>query len=132
MVVEDAHRFGLAQLHQLRGRIGRGDRQGYCFLLGVPPTGEGKRRIRAMCSTTDGFALAEEDLRLRGPGEVCGIRQHGLTDFRVADLVRDAGLLQLAREEAEALVESGLQDYPDFRSRMAWFVGERLGLAVTG
>ena len=97
MVIEDAAQFGLTQLHQLRGRVGRGPEQSHCFLLGAPKTKEGKRRIEVMCRTANGFEIAEEDLALRGPGEFHGVRQAGLSDLRVADLIRDARLLDQAR-----------------------------------
>ncbi|MDR2180636.1 MAG: ATP-dependent DNA helicase RecG [Synergistaceae bacterium] len=105
MVIEDAVRFGVAQLHQLRGRVGRGEGESHCILLTGKTTPEGIARLDAMSSTCDGFKIAEMDLRQRGPGEICGIRQHGVTDFRVADLVRDRKLLEMARQEAAALVE---------------------------
>ncbi|MHB8945275.1 MAG: ATP-dependent DNA helicase RecG [Bacillota bacterium] len=104
MLVEGADRFGLAQLHQLRGRVGRGADQSYCLLVADPRTAEGQARLKAIASAKDGFALAEEDLRLRGPGEFFGTRQHGLPDLHAADLVRDRGLLDLARSAAEAVV----------------------------
>jgi ATP-dependent DNA helicase RecG len=105
MVIEDAVRFGVAQLHQLLGRVGRGDGESHCILLAGKTTPEGVARLDAMLSTSDGFKIAEMDLRQRGPGEICGVRQHGVTDFRVANLVRDRKLLELARREAAALVE---------------------------
>jgi ATP-dependent DNA helicase RecG len=101
MVVEHAERFGLAQLHQLRGRVGRGAAKSYCILMTGPrisPLGE--ERLNAMVRTQDGFELAELDLNLRGPGEFFGTRQAGLPDFRVANLVRDRQLLELAKIEA--------------------------------
>ena len=101
MVVEHAERFGLAQLHQLRGRVGRGAAKSYCVLITGPrvsPAGE--ERLNAMVRTQDGFELAELDLNLRGPGEFFGTRQAGLPDFRVANLVRDRQLLELAKQEA--------------------------------
>jgi len=104
MVILDADRFGLAQLHQLRGRVGRGGHQSYCILVAEPKTEEGIARLKAMAGTADGFALAEEDLRLRGPGEFHGARQSGLPGFKVADLLRDWQALQAAREEALAWV----------------------------
>lgn len=107
MIIEDAHRFGLTQLHQLRGRIGRGGGEAYCFLLGKPTTPDGRKRIEAICKTTDGFALAETDLELRGPGEFRGVRQAGLSDLRFADLLRDARLLDAARKDALGLCAYG-------------------------
>jgi ATP-dependent DNA helicase RecG len=106
MVVLDAERFGLAQLHQLRGRVGRGGHKSYCILVGNPKTDEGKSRLKAMTLTADGFALAEEDLRLRGPGEFQGTRQSGLPELKIADLLRDVQVYQTARQEAVALIES--------------------------
>jgi ATP-dependent DNA helicase RecG len=104
MVIEHAERFGLAQLHQLRGRIGRGRYQGYCLLFADPSTDEARQRIAILTQTADGFRIAEEDLRLRGPGEFLGARQHGLTELRLASLIDDADLLRLARKEAFDLV----------------------------
>ena len=98
--------FGLSQLHQLRGRVGRGSVQSYCFLLGVPSTPEGKQRIELLRTCANGFEIAEADLELRGPGEYCGVRQAGLPDFRAADLLRDTRLLDLARRDAAELLES--------------------------
>jgi len=106
MVIHDAHRFGLAQLHQLRGRVGRGPDNAYCFLTGKPRTADAKRRIEIMQKTCDGFVIAEEDMNIRGPGEIQGIRQSGVSDLRIADLVRDIKLLELARDEAERLLKS--------------------------
>ena len=111
MVVHDAHRFGLAQLHQLRGRVARGSDDAYCFLTGRPRTEDGRRRLEVMEKTCDGFVIAEEDLKIRGPGEIQGIRQSGVSDLKVANLVRDVRLLELAREEAErALDRSGVSE----------------------
>ncbi len=105
MVIEDAGRFGLTQLHQLRGRVGRGSVQSYCFLLGVPTTPEGKQRMDLLRQHANGFDIAEADLELRGPGEYCGTRQAGLPDFRAADLLRDARLLDMALRDAAELLE---------------------------
>lgn len=103
MIIEDASNFGLIQLHQLRGRVGRGEAPSHCFLVGKPKTKEGKRRIEVMCETNDGFIIAEEDLKLRGPGELYGVRQSGVSDLRVADLIRDVRLLEQARKDALAV-----------------------------
>ena len=101
MVVEHAERFGLAQLHQLRGRVGRGGAKSYCILMTGRRVSEvGEERLNAMVRTQDGFELAELDLAIRGPGEFFGTRQAGLPDFRVANLVRDRQLLELAKQEA--------------------------------
>ena len=101
MVIEHAERFGLAQLHQLRGRIGRGAAKSYCILMtGGKVTEEGQRRLQAMVDTNDGFKIAELDLELRGPGEFFGTRQAGLPSFRVANIIRDGQLLEVARREA--------------------------------
>ncbi|CUU35069.1 ATP-dependent DNA helicase RecG [Armatimonadetes bacterium DC] len=105
MIIEDAERFGLAQLHQLRGRVGRGEHQSYCVLIADPKTDEGKARMEIMTRTNNGFLIAEEDLRIRGPGEIYGTRQSGMPSFRVADLVKDMHLLEVARQEAFRLLE---------------------------
>jgi ATP-dependent DNA helicase RecG len=105
MVIEHAERFGLAQLHQLRGRIGRGAAKSYCILMtGGKVTEEGERRLDAMVRTNDGFKIAELDLELRGPGEFFGTRQAGMPSFRVANLIRDRQLLELAKREAAAVM----------------------------
>ncbi len=105
MVIEHAERFGLAQLHQLRGRIGRGAAKSYCILMtGGKVTEEGQRRLDAMKKTNDGFKIAELDLELRGPGEFFGTRQAGLPSFRVANIIRDAQLLEAAKHEAAAVI----------------------------
>jgi len=105
MVIEHAERFGLAQLHQLRGRIGRGGAKSYCVLMtGGKVSEEGQRRLDAMVKTNDGFKIAELDLELRGPGEFFGTRQAGIPSFRVANLIRDAKLLEAAKREAAAVI----------------------------
>lgn len=106
MLIEDAQRFGLAQLHQLRGRVGRGQEQSYCILIGVATTPEGERRLQVMVETNDGFKIAEEDLAIRGPGEFFGTKQHGLPEFKLANLLRDWEVLELARTEVKLLFES--------------------------
>ncbi|OEC02575.1 ATP-dependent DNA helicase [Lysinibacillus sphaericus] len=106
MVVYDAERFGLAQLHQLRGRVGRGEHQSYCILIADPKSDEGKERMQSMTETNDGFRLAEKDLELRGPGDFFGRKQSGLPDFKVADLVHDYRTLETARKDATAMIET--------------------------
>jgi ATP-dependent DNA helicase RecG len=102
MVIEHADRFGLAQLHQLRGRVGRGGEQSHCLLIAPFVKGdEAFQRLTAMTRTTDGFKIADIDLELRGPGELLGTRQSGLPDFRVANLIRDRGLLEQARRAVQ-------------------------------
>ncbi|MDQ6931929.1 MAG: ATP-dependent DNA helicase RecG [Candidatus Eremiobacteraeota bacterium] len=103
MVVLDAHRYGLAQLHQLRGRVGRGAAKSYCVLV-VPDAAEHAERLNVLTTTTDGFLIAEEDLRLRGPGEFAGTAQSGILEFKVADLVRDIDVYRAAKSEAQAIV----------------------------
>ena len=123
MMIEHAERFGLAQLHQLRGRVGRSGHQSYCLLMasgGVllrsakpqaagEPASAARERLDALVRSTDGFVIAEEDLRIRGPGEFFGFRQWGMPEFRVANLVRDADILQQARQEAFALLKQDPQ-----------------------
>ena len=104
MVVQNADRFGLASLHQLRGRIGRGGHESFCLLVADPKTPEANRRIASLCETNDGFRIAEEDLKLRGPGEVLGTAQHGDLTLRLANLLSDADLLAQSREDAEELL----------------------------
>lgn len=104
MVIEDADRFGLAQLHQLRGRIGRGDQTSYCILLFSSGSDGARARMDTMAQTRDGFIIAQRDLELRGPGEILGTRQHGLPDLRIADLLDDLPVLEAARTEARRLL----------------------------
>ena len=123
MVIEDADRFGLSQLHQLRGRVGRGKSKSYCILTTHNRNPETIQRLKALCKTTDGFQIAEEDLKLRGPGDFFGSRQSGLPAFRMADLSFDLGLLKQAQQaSAQWIEEEGTQDTPEanaLRSRVA-------------
>lgn len=106
MVIEDANRFGLSQLHQLRGRVGRGDHQSFCILIADAKNEDAGERLRTMVETADGFKIAETDLRLRGPGELAGTRQSGNLDFKIADLVQDGAMLEVARDAALKLTKS--------------------------
>ncbi|MHB0913696.1 MAG: ATP-dependent DNA helicase RecG [Armatimonadota bacterium] len=120
MLVEDADRFGLAQLHQLRGRVGRGEHQSYCVLVADPNTDEGRERMKVMTRTTNGFEIAEEDLKIRGPGEFYGTRQSGLPSLRIANILRDVGILEISREDAFALMAAnpGLSEYPELKAEV--------------
>lgn len=122
MVVENAERFGLSQLHQLRGRVGRGSAKSYCVLMSSNRNSETRQRMKALCATNDGFKIAEEDLKLRGPGDFFGARQHGLPQLRVADLAGDLQVLQEAREAAETL----LHDDPQLRKPENHYVLDRI------
>ncbi len=135
MIVEHAERFGLAQLHQLRGRVGRGESPGTCVLVARGASEESEARLRAMLETTDGFAIAEADLRIRGPGEFLGTRQHGrLPDLRIADLVRDARQVSIAQEAALATLrrDPGLRRGRDLARAVDARWGERLALVDVG
>jgi len=136
MVVHNAERFGLAQLHQLRGRVGRGSEPSVCVLVGDPGTEDGKKRLQAMAATTSGFELAEKDLEIRGMGELFGERQSGLPPFEVADLSRDMELLRLARADAEAWLDRSpkLNGEGDAlaRRRVMKRYGAALGIADVG
>lgn len=107
MVIYDADRFGLSTLHQLRGRVGRSHHQSYCTLVASPKTESGVERMHIMTESTDGFYLSERDLEMRGPGDFFGVKQSGLPDFRVANIVEDYRMLEVARDEASELIQSG-------------------------
>lgn len=115
MIIMDADRFGLSQLHQLRGRVGRGDKQSYAVLVANPKTESGKRRMKIMTETTNGFVLAEEDLKLRGSGEIFGTRQSGIPEFQVANLIEDYPILEEARKVAVQVVTT-----PKWREHPDW------------
>ena len=126
MVIEDADRFGLSQLHQLRGRVGRGAHASQCILLAEPTTEDGQARIAAMISTNDGFRLAEEDLKIRGQGTIFGARQSGLTDLRIGDILKDADDLIAARREAFAMIDRDprLEDHPGVGAEVRAMLGD--------
>jgi ATP-dependent DNA helicase RecG len=122
MVIINAERFGLSQLHQLRGRVGRGHHRSYCILVGNPRTDVSRKRLEALVETSDGFVLAELDLKLRGPGELLGTRQSGLPNFKMADLVRDEPSLLLAQKAARRLFDVDPQLQRPEHARLArWF-----------
>lgn len=131
IVIESPERFGLSQLHQLRGRVGRGTRRGVCALLVQDTGGVIPERLAALLKTDDGFAIAEADLRLRGAGEVSGKMQHGVTEFKIADLSRDAALLAEAREDAAEWAETDpeFSQCPAFREKLFTALSEALGIA---
>ncbi len=131
MLIEHAERFGLAQLHQLRGRVGRGSQGSYCMLMvSYPLSEEAKKRLSVMVRSQDGFLIAEEDLKIRGPGEFFGTRQSGLPEMRVANIIRDASLLEKAREEALKLIaeDPDLSSYPELAANLNKKWKERLEL----
>jgi ATP-dependent DNA helicase RecG len=128
MVIESAEKFGLSQLHQLRGRVGRGSDKSFCILLtGLRPTNEARERIKVMCSTNDGFKIAEKDLELRGPGDIEGTRQSGVLNFKLASIVLDRQLLQVSKEMAERVLDND----PDLISaenlRLKYFLQSQKG-----
>jgi ATP-dependent DNA helicase RecG len=127
MVIQHAERYGLAQIHQLRGRIGRRNLPGYCLLLADSQNEQAMDRLRILAGTNDGFAIAEADLRLRGPGELIGLRQHGLPELQVADLSKDFDLLMEAREDAQAIV----RDDPRLKSPALATIREELRRRVS-
>ncbi|MFZ6017699.1 MAG: ATP-dependent DNA helicase RecG [Nitrospirota bacterium] len=135
MLIIHAERFGLAQLHQLRGRVGRGSQQSYCILVAYEPyREEARKRLNIMVRSDDGFRIAEEDLNIRGPGEFFGTRQSGIPDLRIANIVRDAKLLNVARREAFSLIERDpdLKGFPLLRKSLETFWEGKIELFKTG
>ncbi len=137
MMIEHAERFGLAQLHQLRGRVGRGAAMSHCLLVRSDRCSEeGRRRLQVMEETTDGFRIAEADLEIRGPGEFLGTRQSGMPDFRVANLLRDGRILEEARHDAFEMAADPAffvnPNYADLRQTLIDRWGNRLELASIG
>lgn len=117
MMIENAERFGLAQLHQLRGRVGRGNYQSYCIFMSSSKAKETKERLEILNHSNDGFKIASEDLKLRGPGDLFGIRQSGLMDFKLGDVYQDASILKMANEAADCLIDAEnewLKKIPDY------------------
>jgi ATP-dependent DNA helicase RecG len=108
MMIENAERYGLSQLHQLRGRVGRGKDKSTCILISDAQNDEAVTRLKAMCATNDGFQIADQDLKLRGPGDFFGQRQHGLPDLKIADMLHDMSVLKQAQEIARGILN---EDY---------------------
>lgn len=134
MVIENCERFGLAQLHQLRGRVGRGKDQSYCILISGSVSDVAKERNEIMVSTTDGFKIAEEDLKLRGPGEIFGTRQHGIPELQIADLVRNVDILEKVRVIARDIIDDdpGLNDieHLELKNRIKKMFGENININI--
>jgi ATP-dependent DNA helicase RecG len=131
MVIEDANRFGLAQLHQLRGRVGRGDHQSFCVLVAEATSEDARQRMEVMVSTNDGFVIAEEDLRLRGPGVIAGTQQSGNADFAVGDLVLDGKMMEVARQAAFRLIaEDPRLENPNYAGILEQVKTKRSDLAI--
>ena len=117
MMIENADRFGLAQLHQLRGRVGRGSAQSYCIFISGSKSDETKKRLEILNKSNDGFYIASEDLKLRGPGDIFGIRQSGDLDFKLADIYQDAKILKQAKDALESMKNTDLE-YTDYEKIM--------------
>lgn len=114
MVIYDAHRFGLSQIHQLRGRVGRGAQKGYCFLLSATKEADSLKRLKVLETTSDGFAISRADLSLRGPGDILGTRQSGVPGFILGDVIQDANILEVAREDAKHVLKH-IEEYPTLK-----------------
>jgi ATP-dependent DNA helicase RecG len=136
MVIMDAERFGLSQLHQLRGRISRGSYPGFCFLFTTTDNPQSAARLQVVANTSDGFLIADEDLKLRGPGEFVGTRQHGLPELRIGDLIRDAELIRTARDDAHRMIATDprleLPEHALLRETMVRRLGAQMDLASAG
>ena len=136
MLIGDAERFGLSQLHQLRGRVGRGSEVSHCLLLSDTSSETAEARLKAMVDTLDGFEIAEMDLQLRGPGQFFGTRQHGLPEFKLADLSNEMELLQRAKEDAMEILQHDPNlkraQHLHLRTALKSQIGDELGLAQIG
>ncbi len=134
MVIENAERFGLAQLHQLRGRVGRGEAQSYCFLICESDSETAQERSRILCSTNDGFEIAEADLRLRGPGEIFGTRQHGLPELHISDLIRHGDVLEKAKNAAASIISTDplltAEQHQTLKGKVKKMFGEEIKLEL--
>jgi len=134
MVIENCERFGLAQLHQLRGRVGRGKAQSYCILLCGHESEIANKRNKIMCKSSDGFAIAEEDLKLRGPGEIFGTRQHGLPELNISDLIRHVDILEDVKKVAADIIDKDplicLPEHDQLRRKVKRMFGEKIELKL--
>ncbi len=132
MLIEHADRFGLSQLHQLRGRVGRGGDQSFCLLMTNTRSETARQRLKVLEQSQDGFFISEMDMRFRGPGEVLGTRQSGLPDFALASLVEDQDVLQLARDAAERIMELDptLHRWPALREELNYRYAKLMGGAI--
>lgn len=131
MMIENANRFGLAQLHQLRGRVGRGDAQSYCIMVNTSDTKTAKKRLEILNQSNDGFYIASEDLKLRGPGDFFGIRQSGELAFQLADIYQDAEILQCASEAVKNILDNDpdlkAEENKILQNRMKQFIEKQIG-----
>ena len=127
MMIENANRFGLAALHQLRGRVGRGDAQSYCILMNASSDNRESERLNIMLKSNDGFLIAREDLKLRGPGDMFGVRQSGEFSFKVADIYQDADELELASEDVDMILKEdpALENHLELRSTLNLFLANQ-------
>jgi len=130
MVVENAERFGLAQLHQLRGRVGRGEHQSYCILYNQGNTDIARERMKVLEKTNDGFVISEKDMHLRGPGEFFGTRQHGLPDLKIANLYKDVEILKKAQEAAMEILSSDRRLRSEENAGLRDKINEKFGLKL--
>ena len=128
MIIENAERFGLSQLHQLRGRVGRGSEQAYCVLFCHGINEFTKKRMETMCMSNDGFYISEQDLKLRGPGDFFGTRQHGLPDMKIANLFEDMDILKNAQEAVAEILKDDpeLLKYPGLKKRISLMFSEKV------
>jgi len=131
MLIEHSERFGLAQLHQLRGRVGRGKHNSFCLLVAyLPLTDDGKLRVKAMMDTCDGFKIAEQDLQIRGPGDFLGTRQSGMPSLRFANIIRDIPIIETTRKEAFALIDRDPKladpEHQNLKQAFQQYLGDRL------
>ena len=128
MMIENAERFGLSQLHQLRGRVGRGADQAYCIMICRAVNEVTKKRMETMCMSNDGFYISEQDLKLRGPGDFFGTRQHGLPDLKIANLFEDMDILKCAQEAVRIILEEdpNLEKNPGLKKRIDTMFSENI------